>query len=206
MYQAINIIQHNSEINTLTLKLTFSISSGQTLICSFTEIHPGRWIHRHTGSHNLPSPTTLTERGNSSNSEAITLWLFTSLIMIMIIITIYYVTSTCCQETCLQTSSTYCTMSLVLTQWLHVLPRATVAPPASELDREVGSQPTFDSIPVQLEHSMTECLPATVCYAARWMTAMTAHTAALTSSFQHLGKFFVKKPGSLGKTPMQGKS
>ena len=42
-------------------------------------------------------------------------------------------------QTCLDTSSTYCTMSLVLTQWLHVLPRATTALPTSELEVDNSS-------------------------------------------------------------------
>ena len=53
-------------------------------------------------------------------------------------------------NTCLETSSTYCTISLVLTQWLQVLPRATVAAPALQPDSEANSLPTLLRAPTQV--------------------------------------------------------
>lgn len=62
-------------------------------------------------------------------------------------------------KTCLETSSTYCTMSLVLTQWLQVLPRATVAARVLQLDSEANSLPRLQRAPAHANSQwMNECL------------------------------------------------
>ena len=47
-------------------------------------------------------------------------------------------------------------MSLVLTQWLQVLPRATVAAPRLEPDSEANSPLTLHGVPAQVNQPMND--------------------------------------------------